>query len=202
MLPLGIFAVNDAGSAPLVSATGDLSRTLGLTWSPVRDGQLGHWDYRIVFSTQGPPFFEVIQGPVGSPWDATAGSPMDHIGYWSSDLNADKRRLVERGAPMEFDLCPYGRSFTYHRLDSLGVRIELSTLQCRPDSSTPGAPARRPCRPSTCPWKGRREPRSCTPTRRRSVTPCSWTSSPGSTVTAASRNRILWSHRGRECHVA
>jgi hypothetical protein len=35
---------------------------------------------------------------------------MDHIGYWSSDLNADKRRLVERGAPMEFDSCPYGRS--------------------------------------------------------------------------------------------
>jgi hypothetical protein len=106
-------------------ATGDLSRTLGVTWSPVRDGQLGHWDYRIVFSTQGPPFFEVIQGPVGSPWDATAGSRMDHIGYWSSDLNADKRRLVERGAPMEFDSCPYGRSFTYHRLDSLGVRLEL-----------------------------------------------------------------------------
>jgi len=26
---------------------------------------------------------------------------------------------------MEFDSCPYGRSFTYHRLDSLGVRIEL-----------------------------------------------------------------------------
>jgi len=46
---------------------------------------------------------------VGSPWDATAGSRMDHIGYWSSDLNADKRRLVERGAPMEFDSCPYGR---------------------------------------------------------------------------------------------
>lgn len=26
---------------------------------------------------------------------------------------------------MEFDACPYGRSFTYHRLDSLGLRVEL-----------------------------------------------------------------------------
>lgn len=91
----------------------DLARVLGVTWSPVRDGQLGDWDYRIVFSTQGPPFFEVIQGPPGSPWDATSGPRMDHIGYWSSDLASDKHRLAERGASMEFDACPFGRSFTY-----------------------------------------------------------------------------------------
>jgi len=27
--------------------------------------------------------------------------------------------------PVDFDACPYGRPFTYHRLSSLGVRIEL-----------------------------------------------------------------------------
>ncbi|PZS40225.1 MAG: hypothetical protein DLM62_03995 [Pseudonocardiales bacterium] len=114
------FAVRD-----IDQAIDDLTRALGVTWSPVRDGQLGDWDYRIVFSTEGPPFFEVIQGPAGSPWDTTAGPRFDHIGYWSGDVNTDKHRLQRQGAPMEFDSCPYGRSFTYHRLDSLGLRVEL-----------------------------------------------------------------------------
>ncbi|EMD25189.1 VOC family protein [Amycolatopsis azurea] len=113
-------------------ATEDLTRTLGVTWSPVRAGTLGDWDYSIVFSVEGPPFFEVIQGPVGSPWDATEGSRFDHIGYWSNDVMADKQRLADRGAQIEFDSCPYGRSFTYHRLDSIGARIELVDLAVQP----------------------------------------------------------------------
>lgn len=117
------FVVRDIGQA-----TEDLTRTLGVTWSPVRTGTLGNWDYSIVFSTDGPPFFEVIQGPAGSPWDATDGSRFDHIGYWSKDVMTDKQRLADRGAPIEFDSCPYGRSFTYHRLDSIGARIELVDL--------------------------------------------------------------------------
>ncbi|MCP2256451.1 Glyoxalase/Bleomycin resistance protein/Dioxygenase superfamily protein [Streptoalloteichus tenebrarius] len=106
-------------------ATDDLTRALGVEWSPIREGRLGEWAYSIVFSVQGPPFFEIIQGPEGSPWDATAGSRFDHIGYWSRDIHRDKGLLQERGAPVEFDSCPYGRSFSYHRLDSLGIRVEL-----------------------------------------------------------------------------
>ncbi|MVU76058.1 VOC family protein [Nocardia sp. ET3-3] len=109
----------------LQRATEDLTRTLGVSWSPVRGGKLGPWDYSIVFSLEGPPFFEVIQGPPGSPWDATDGSRFDHIGYWSEDVMADKQRLAVGGAPIEFDACPYGRPFTYHRLDSIGARVEL-----------------------------------------------------------------------------
>lgn len=114
-------------------ATADLTRALGVDWGPARDGRLGPWDYRIVFSAEGPPFFEVIQGPPGSPWDASAGSRVDHLGYWSQDIAVDKQRLAERGAPLEFDSCPYGRSFTYHRLDSLGVRLELVDHAVQPD---------------------------------------------------------------------
>jgi hypothetical protein len=121
------FVVQDIGQA-----TDDLTRTLGVTWSPVRAGTLGDWDYSIVFSIEGPPFFEVIQGPAGSPWDATDGSRFDHIGYWSKDVMTDKQRLAARGAPIEFDSCPYGRSFTYHRLDSIGARIELVDLAVQP----------------------------------------------------------------------
>ncbi|MBF6173728.1 VOC family protein [Nocardia blacklockiae] len=109
-------------------ATEDLTRVLGVRWSPIRTGKLGEWEYSIVFSADGPPFFEVIQGDPGSPWDATDGSRFDHIGYWSEDVATDKHRLAERGAPIEFDSCPYGRSFTYHRIESIGARVELVDL--------------------------------------------------------------------------
>lgn len=120
------FAVQD-----IQRATEDLTRAVGVRWSPVSAGRLGEWDYSIVFSIDGPPFFEVIQGSAGSPWDATDGSRFDHIGYWARDITADKRRLEARGAPIEFDSCPYGRSFTYHRIDSIGARVELVDLSAQ-----------------------------------------------------------------------
>ena len=121
-------------------ATTDLTRTLGVTWSPVRAGTLGDWNYSIVFSVEGPPFFEVIQGDAGSPWDATGGSRFDHIGFWSADVAKDKRELATRGAPVEFDSCPYGRSFTYHRLDSIGARVELVDVSAQPGFLATWAP--------------------------------------------------------------
>jgi glyoxalase/bleomycin resistance protein/dioxygenase superfamily protein len=125
-------------------AISDLTRAVGVTWSPVRAGQLGEWDYRIVFSTDGPPFFEVIQGGAGSPWDATSGPRMDHIGYWSKNVGSDMQLLAARGARVEFDSCPYGRSFSYHRIDSLGLRIELVDVAAQAgflDTWSPGASA-------------------------------------------------------------
>lgn len=121
-------------------ATEDLTRAVGVRWNPVREGRLGEWDYRIVFSVAGPPFFEVIEGPPGSPWDASEGSRFDHIGYWSDDLTTDRHRLEQRGAPIDFDSCPYGRSFTYHRLDSLGARIELVDTAVQADFLSTWAP--------------------------------------------------------------
>lgn len=109
--------------ADIERAMSDMTHALGVRWRAAPDGQLGQWEYRIAFSTEGPPFFEVIQGPVGSPWDATAGSRLDHIGYWSEDLSTDQEWLAQAGAPVDFDACPFGRSFTYHRLASLGVRV-------------------------------------------------------------------------------
>lgn len=114
------FAVPD-----LDRAIADMSSTLGVQWNPVREGKLGHWRFRIVFSRGGAPYFEVIEGDPGSPWDASAGARIDHIGYWSTDLEADQDELADRGAPADFDACPFGGRFSYHRLDSIGARIEL-----------------------------------------------------------------------------
>ncbi len=107
------------------AATREMTETLGVAWSPVRDGRLGEWDYRIVFSVEGPPFLELIEGPPGSPWDASAGSRFDHLGFWADEIEADKQALADRGARLDFDATTLGRPFTYHRLDTVGARVEL-----------------------------------------------------------------------------
>lgn len=103
----------------------DFRRSAGVEWSdPVAD-KLGEWDYRIVFTRGGPPFIELIEGSAGSPWDASQGARFDHLGFWSADVARGSRRLAEEGVPVEFSGCPYGRPFVYHRMDSIGARIEL-----------------------------------------------------------------------------
>jgi nuclear transport factor 2 (NTF2) superfamily protein len=109
----------------LKTAMEELQRGLGVKWSTPSSGQLGEWEYEIVFSREGPPFFELIEGPPGSPWDATTGPRCDHIGYWSRDLSHDKEEFAERGLAVDFDASPFGRPFAYHRLDSVGIRVEL-----------------------------------------------------------------------------
>jgi hypothetical protein len=122
------------------AACRELTDTLGIGWSPIRDGSLDEWDYRIVFSVDGPPFLELIQGPPGSPWDASTGSRFDHLGFWVDDIGADKRALADQGAPLDFDATALGRSFTYHRLESVGGRVELVDRSVQPDFVQTWAP--------------------------------------------------------------
>ncbi|MFF1921332.1 VOC family protein [Streptomyces sp. NPDC058221] len=49
----------------------DFKRAAGVAWSDPVSDRLGEWDYRIVFTAGGPPFVELIEGPPGSPWDAS-----------------------------------------------------------------------------------------------------------------------------------
>ncbi|MFI5665063.1 VOC family protein [Streptomyces sp. NPDC051684] len=103
----------------------DFRRSAGVEWSEPASDRLGEWDYRIVFTTGGPPFIELIEGPSGSPWDASAGARFDHIGFWTSDVRESSRRLEAEGLPVDFTGCPYGRPFAYHQVNSIGARIEL-----------------------------------------------------------------------------
>jgi len=64
------FVVDD-----LDQAVADATRALSVAFSPVPNGRLGDWDYRITFSTQGPPYFELIQGPGGQPVGRHERSP-------------------------------------------------------------------------------------------------------------------------------
>jgi len=120
------FAVPD-----LEAAMGDLAAAVGIEWSPPQTDTLGDWSYRIVFSRTAP-HIELIEGPVGSPWDAAGGAHFDHLGWWTHSLTGSAQQLAEAGLPQDFDGCPYGRSFAYHAVDSIGARIEIVDSAVQP----------------------------------------------------------------------
>ena len=121
------FAVPD-----LDAAAAQMHAATGVEWRPVHPGRLGEWAYRITFSVQGPPYLELVEGPDGSPWDSSAGPRLDHLGYWCEGIAASRDALVAQGAPVDFDATPHGRPFTYHRLDHLGIRVELVAVAQQP----------------------------------------------------------------------
>lgn len=106
------------------AAMEQLSDALGLTWNEPHESSYGAWRLRATYSREGPPYIELIEGD--GPWAASGGvAKIDHLGYWSEDLERDKRRLVEAGLPIEIDGPQHGGDFTYHRAAAAGLRIEL-----------------------------------------------------------------------------
>ncbi|MBB5912719.1 hypothetical protein BJY24_001586 [Nocardia transvalensis] len=118
--------------AELERAMADLTASAGVEWREIRRDRIGDWDFRIVFSVGGPPYFELIEAGPGSPWDASDGPHFHHLGFWSSSLTAGSDRLDRAGFPSEFSGCPYGRSFAYHRVDSIGAALELVDASRQP----------------------------------------------------------------------
>lgn len=112
----------------LRAAMDELSATLGLRWRTPHDSQYGDWAIKVVYSIDGPPFVELVEGGKnGGPWDVSKGSRIDHIGYYSEDVVRESERLAALGLPVEFDPTPFGRqgNFCYHRAVAAGARIEL-----------------------------------------------------------------------------
>src|SRR5947209_3834318 len=85
------------------AAMAELSSSIGVTWEPVREVVVDKWTIRVSFTVEGPPHLELIEGEPGGPWDTTNGSRIDHIGFWSDDVPADKAALVVSGLPTHVD---------------------------------------------------------------------------------------------------
>ncbi|MEV7966485.1 VOC family protein [Sphaerisporangium sp. NPDC088356] len=128
-------------------AMDDLTRSVGVEWGPAKADSVGPWEYRMAFSRTGPPYFELIEGPKDSPWDSTLGARCDHIGFWTRSVEESAERLVGERFPVEFNGCPLGRPYTYHRVKSLGVRLEMMDVSRQEmflDAWNPGGAAMLP----------------------------------------------------------
>ena len=110
--------------ADLEAAMQELTHALGVTWNEPHESRYGSSRLRATYSREGPPFIELIEGD--GPWTPRrASSEIDHLGYWSEDLERDKLHLQRAGLPIEIDGSEHGVDFTYHRAAKAGVRIEL-----------------------------------------------------------------------------
>jgi hypothetical protein len=109
----------------------ELGAGFGFSWGRVlRHDVIGH-PLEIVFSRQGPRYIELIHGPGDSPWDCGGTTRMDHLGFWSDNLEADKRHLINSGVPLDIDGALHGRPWTYHRVPATDLRIELIDTSSR-----------------------------------------------------------------------
>ena len=114
----------------LEAAMVEFGAGLGVELVGPQERDLGEWILRIAFAQTPPPYVELIEGPPGSLWDATAGAHLHHLGYWSEDMEADSARLEAAGMGLELDL----RYARYHRpADGAGARVELIDAAHRTD---------------------------------------------------------------------
>jgi Glyoxalase/Bleomycin resistance protein/Dioxygenase superfamily len=110
--------------ADIERSMAELTRALGVDWGPLVERELEGWRILVVFSREGPPYLELLQGSPGSPWDAAAGSRLDHLGYWTGDLAAERERLEGSGMPVVIDGEALGGHWNYHRLPETNMRVE------------------------------------------------------------------------------
>jgi hypothetical protein len=111
--------------ADLEVAMAQLGPALGLTFNEPHTSVYGGETIHVTYARQGPPYYELIQGSAGGRWNTEHGSKMDHVGYFSTDLDADVATLEAAGLPVDIDGREYGSFFTYHRSSSTGMRVEL-----------------------------------------------------------------------------
>lgn len=108
----------------LDAAMAELSSAAGLQWAKVVSREIGEWTYRLVYSTTGPPYVELVEGGAGTPWDVSTGPRLDHLGWWIGDVDAELERLAAAGVPVERDLRELD-SATFVKAPASGLRIEL-----------------------------------------------------------------------------
>ena len=121
-----------------------LSALLGCEWGPIMESELEVRDgdgndlvlpNRARYSTQAP-YLELIEEKAGTVWVRNPYSNLHHIGFFTDDLSGEEGALHSLRCPLEI----MGRAgqaapttFTYHRDDDLGIRIEHVDLVLRED---------------------------------------------------------------------
>jgi catechol 2,3-dioxygenase-like lactoylglutathione lyase family enzyme len=118
-------------------ASARLSEMLGVTWGPVmalpgvdyRDGSGADitWPTTMRYST-GDPCLELILEVPGTIWVRNESSNLHHVGFWVDGLGDQGASLNAAGCPLQLcgrsgDQAPV--SFSYHRDELLGIRVEL-----------------------------------------------------------------------------
>jgi hypothetical protein len=105
-------------------AATEILQVLGLEFTEPVARSYGGNDIRVGLSLTGPPYFELIEGNGGGPWDGHTGSRLDHLAYFVDDLEAERERLVAEGCPVIVESAALGMVANYHLLPRTNIRVE------------------------------------------------------------------------------
>jgi Glyoxalase/Bleomycin resistance protein/Dioxygenase superfamily len=109
----------------LESAMTELSDAIGVSWQSIRDRSSGDLRWRLVYSADGPPFIELVQGEPGTPWHVSAEPALHHFGRFTADLEAGIADIESAGGAVETDGRLISGRWAYLRLPRTGALIEL-----------------------------------------------------------------------------
>jgi Glyoxalase/Bleomycin resistance protein/Dioxygenase superfamily len=105
------------------SAMRELSAALGIRFGAVVEHGLGNSTIRVAFSEE-LPHIELLEVSPGSLVVASGEPGLDHLGWWSDDLDADTRRLEDAGISLVVPIGP-DDPFRLFYAPVSGLRVEL-----------------------------------------------------------------------------
>ncbi|MBF6331928.1 VOC family protein [Nocardia transvalensis] len=115
----------------LDAAMAEFAEHLGLEWhTPVAVESDLHsgagttaFTSRMAYSKQGPPYLELLEQRVGTPWSEPG---LHHLGLWTPDVPSESERLLAAGLPRIVSASDVstGAPFVYHETSD-GIRLEL-----------------------------------------------------------------------------
>jgi Glyoxalase/Bleomycin resistance protein/Dioxygenase superfamily len=110
--------------ADIDAASAELGHALGLEFPAPVERAFGGHRLRVAIAKQGPPYFELLEGEPGGPWDGHSASRLDHVSYWVDDLCAERERLEAERCPIFLDSDTVGLPANYHLLPASDIRVE------------------------------------------------------------------------------
>jgi hypothetical protein len=103
----------------------ELGEAMGLHWQTIRDRASGDMRWRVVYSVEGPPFIELVEGQPGTPWHTAEGPRLHHLGRFTDDLDTGIAAIERAGGHIETDGREISGRWAYVRAPRSGALIEL-----------------------------------------------------------------------------
>lgn len=112
----------------LDAAMAEMTALFGLAWTPPQERPDRDRVLRVAFSTS-EPRIELIQGNPGGIWSTEGGPRIDHLAFWTPDIDATRSKAEARGLTEEAGgTAAWGGKWSYLRLGATGARVELCDI--------------------------------------------------------------------------